>query len=72
MIIEPEDIKEYFPNIDILFIEEELPLLIKQLSIADTAAEIIVNRINRCIPTNITSSRTLQNILNAVPIFFAE
>jgi hypothetical protein len=68
----PEDIEHFCPGIDNLFVEEELSFLIKNPSIADTAAEIIVRRINQCIPTNLTKPRALQNFLNSIPLFFTE
>lgn len=67
-----ENINHYFPEIDNLFLQQELSLLIKSSSIPDTDAEIIVQRINKCIPTNITSPRTIQDILIGIPPFFLE
>lgn len=62
----PGEIKELVPSILLIFNEEELPLLIDNPSIKDTAFKIMHNRLRRCVLNPITS-RTLENILYKTP-----
>jgi hypothetical protein len=64
--------KDGIPEITEIFDEKEIPIALSNKRISDISAEILVTRLNMCIDSNITSPRTLQNILRSYTLTLAE
>jgi hypothetical protein len=71
---ESENIIEFFPKIEMLFEKKELPILTKEPSLAKTSLKIITKRINHSVRHvhKRIKPRTLQNMLDSVPILFSK
>lgn len=64
--------KEMEMKIIEIFNHQEIPLVLANRRISDISADIIVSRLNQCRYSNITSPRTLQDILHSFTPTFAE
>jgi len=65
-------VKDVKMKITEIFNDQEIPLISANKRISDISADIIVTRLNMCRYSNITSARSLQNILRNFAPTFAE